>query len=272
MSVVPKIALRRFLTRIREKPRVKRILMEGDSWFSFPGIKGGNLAGRIASRYRRSAASLSIAAPGDIAGRMLNELSLDTLATLLGRYRFDVLLFSGGGNDLIGEHFDDYLKRSDEAQPGPLPAHAPQVVVDHLRVDALAGTLTHFGERLRALCRHRDESRPDCPVFVHTYDYAFPDGRPTVIGPIRRGPWLQPSLDRAGVPERDRQVLVRWMVDAFADMLVDVAANEPGFHVIDSRGLLPVQAWWIDELHPSGPGFARLLDLSWAPLLDPHLR
>jgi hypothetical protein len=269
MLAVPTITLRRFLERIRDRPRMRRVLIEGDSWFSFPGIKGGNLAGRIAGRYRNRAVALNIAEPGDIAGRMLNELSQETLATLLRRYRFDALLFSGGGNDLVGEHFDDYLKRANQPQDAPLPPGAPGVVADHLRLRAFADALDHFRERLRALCARRDEARPGCPIFVHTYDYAIPDGRPVVIGPIRRGPWLRPSLERAGVPERERGVLVAWMVDAFAAMLLDLETREPGFHVVDSRGVLTDVRDWNDELHPTGAGFRRILVERWAPLLDP---
>ncbi len=272
MLAVPPLTLRRFLERIRDKPRLKRILLEGDSWFSFPGIKGGNLSGRIAGRYRRSAVTMNIAAPGDIAGRMLNDLSLDALAALLKRYRFDALLFSGGGNDLIGEHFDDYLKSAAEPQVGTLPPNAPNVVHDHLRAATFAHTLAHFEQRLRLLCRRRDAERPDCPIFTHTYDYAFPDGRPAVIGPFTRGPWLQPSMVRAGVPEQDRRNLIQWMVDGFAAMLLRVETQEPRFHVIDSRGTLLAKADWNDELHPTGDGFRRMLNDRWAPLLDPVIR
>jgi hypothetical protein len=272
MLAVPTLTLRRFLERIRDKPRLKRILIEGDSWFSFPGIKGGNLAGRIAGRYRQRAVTMSIAEPGDIAGRMLNELSQEALGALLKKFRFDALLFSGGGNDLIGEHFDDYLKQVDDEQDGALPVHAPQVVHDHLRAGAFEAVLEHFEERLHALCRRRDDARPHCPIFVHTYDYAFPDGRPVMIGPFRRGPWLQPSLERAGVPESRRRELIEWMVNGFAAMLLKVERMEPRFHVIDSRGTLPAKTDWNDELHPTGDGFRRLLRERWAPLLDPLLR
>ena len=92
-------------------PNPKRILAEGDSWLAYPQILGvKNIVWHLANNNDyEDALLLSLAYSGDTAVNMLanREKLLEAIST----YEFDYLLFSGGGNDIVGKwDFDFMLK------------------------------------------------------------------------------------------------------------------------------------------------------------------
>lgn len=105
------------------------------------------------------------------------------------------------------------------------------------------------------------------PVLVHGYDYAVPDGRGFLggWGPLP-GPWLEPSFREKGyMDDPRRRSLVRDLIDAFNQMLGDLASTPGISHVtyVDLRNTLPTsdseyRQWWANELHPTRSGFLRV--------------
>src|SRR5438046_8247390 len=82
-----------------------RYLAEGDSWFSFGSWKLQSMLTQL--RLRRMTALLTLAQPGDTIRRMSDiarnpELE-NWLTSRYAEYRWNALLMSGGGNDVIDD-------------------------------------------------------------------------------------------------------------------------------------------------------------------------
>ncbi|PCJ54096.1 MAG: hypothetical protein COA73_14670 [Candidatus Hydrogenedentota bacterium] len=95
---------RKLLKRFPKRPV---IISEGDSWFAYPtrffgGIKRSNVIDHI-ERARRFNL-LRLERNGDEAMSMITGSQQHTLSRFLKEFsdRLDILLFSGGGNDLVG--------------------------------------------------------------------------------------------------------------------------------------------------------------------------
>ena len=99
------------------------ILSEGDSWFAYPPkwlIKGkpANLIDHISSWTKKKANFMTMASNGDEAVDMVSGKQKHELVDLLrwhhkakNRKPIDILLFSGGGNDVVGENdFERFIK------------------------------------------------------------------------------------------------------------------------------------------------------------------
>ena len=271
---IPPVYLRRFLERLRDRPALARLAFEGDSWFSYPGLRGGNLYSRLSRRYSREAASLQMAEPGDVIASVMAGCQHQLLREAFEVHRIDVLLYSGGGNDVVGDDLRDLVKPAGEPQSGMpmrfVGLRVPDVVFDHLSLRRFDHALQRIEAGFHTILDLRDKYRPGSVVVGHSYDYARPSGRGFRVAGLSRGPWLRPFFDEAGVPRAKQQDVVMFLIDQFARALAGVVATRSNFIVVDSRGTLRDNEW-ADEIHPSSDGFARLVEECWMPVLDPLL-
>src|SRR5262245_50153905 len=207
--------------------RTVRVVAEGDSWFSYipPTDVLACLRKRLWNGWQYDVADRAKA------GATLNDMvyGRDIIDTyqLIEDHRPEVILFSGGGNDIAGGELYVllYNKKAIEMNAG-----VPNVNRNILKglVDEVFGTAYRD---LLALLRFklRQAGTPDVPIVFHGYDYAIADGRGWLggWGPLP-GPWLDPSLTRKAYHRRDdatiRRRIVRELIDAFNDMLAAVAA------------------------------------------------
>ncbi len=234
-------------------PERLRILSEGDSWFSYP--LNNNLADII--EMMNAFSMLRLEKNGDEAREILSERSgqLRKLRTFLKRYAFDLMIFSGGGNDIVDENLSALLKRKSGAMTWR----------QCIRDDALANRMQEITAAYQRLIAARDALRPQCVIVTHSYDYPIPDGRPA-RGPFglgHAGPWLKPVLDdfRITAPA-DAAAVVRHLIDSFHAALAALEGGAARFHVVDMRGTLAARGAgvWADEIHPSYPGFLALAE------------
>lgn len=232
-----------------------KVLAEGDSWFDYPGhpIEGG-----VIPRLQRllGVPILNLARAGDEVRYMLGVRERKEMIGRLTRGcptggPWDALLFSGGGNDIVGDPLVLLLHDFDADS-------SPDSLIDGRRLDA-ALTLIRAGyEDLIGL---RDRLTPDTHLFFHVYDFAIPDGR----GICHFGPWLQPSFLQRGFPRPDlnrRIAVTRVLLERFAELLVTLCAGRSRVTVVPTQGTLPpVPGSWHNELHPSRAGFASVAQL-----------
>ena len=66
---------------------------------------------------------------------------------------------------------------------------------------------------------------PGTPVFVHSYDYANPNG----VGFLGLGQWLQYPMLQCGVPLKLHQPLINLIIDQFWESLQRSQAQAPNF-------------------------------------------
>lgn len=228
----------------------KYFLAEGDSWFDYPKVLGTG-GGAISHLKRQMNIDvLNLASAGDEVRQMMGVEQRKRLETLLnsGRPAFDVLLFSGGGNDIVGDQLCLWVRENDGTFPAAQALDTSRFG-DVLRT-VESGYRDLIGIRDRAVLR---TGKP-CTIVTHGYDFPPVTGR----GVCGYGPWLRPSLAYRGWDDpADQALIVRTMLDRFAQMLQSLERNTPGFRVAPTQGVLGA-ADWHNELHPNRAGFEKI--------------
>ena len=246
------------------------LVAEGDSWFDYPPGRDvldwlekahGYTIHKVAKfgsllEYMVLGVGNDDDQFGDIFGRDASQL-IETMK-LVEQHQPTVLLFSGGGNDIVGEPLTAYLNYKSEVSG--LPAlRAP--VIDHVVNTVLRRC---YEVLLETLQMHAQQGGFEVPVVVaHGYDYPVPDGRGVLnvplVGPLVSGPWIRPYLDEKGHTEAPaRYEIMKAFMSAFNLMLAKLEADFPSrFKYANVTNTLGGNnpALWANELHPTNEGF-----------------
>ena len=231
------------------------LVSEGDSWFQFP-IFLEDVIDQVLPDYN----IWSVEAAGDT----LQNMVLDNAEYMraLGIHRGEVraFLFSGGGNDIVGE----------DAEGRPIvpqllkPFEAGRPPEWYLDTDAFAAKLLFVEDCYRKVILNVITEYPDLPIICHGYDHAIPGGFP---GDPRNPFWAKQDQWIGRAMREDlkiedpklQQAIVRLMIDRFnARQKALCGGNNPdgafrnAWHV-DCRGVVGNR--WADELHPTNRGF-----------------
>src|SRR4030095_120990 len=167
---------------------------------------------------------------------------------------WDVLLFSGGGNDIVDNPMALWVRDYS------MGMSAARLIHEDRFENALALVRAGYED----LITMRDSLSPTTHLIFHGYDYAIPDGR----GVCHLGPWLKPTFDLCKFPADSlaRFEVVKEMLRRFGALMQSLA-TVARVTFIQTQGTLAVQASsWHNELHPSKIGFERLADLFHARL------
>ncbi|MBY0310765.1 MAG: SGNH/GDSL hydrolase family protein [Phycisphaerales bacterium] len=233
-----------------------RILAEGDSWFDFPfggrPFKSGDVIARL--QERMDVPILNEAVRGDEVRQLLGVKQRRRIEELLAdeELRFNVLLFSGGGNDIVGDAFCLWLNDR-AAVDGDVDRAVNETAFSHA-----LGIVRSGYEQLIAI---RDAATRQSPprsitLFLHAYDFARPSGK----GVCGYGPWLKPSLGYRGWTDMgEGTAIVRIVLTRFRQMLEDLARQSTDVIVINTQQTLG-PADWNDELHPNRTGFGKIAE------------
>lgn len=220
-----------------------KILAEGDSWFKYPGLfTRSNIIEHLPKRWDVT----DLSSNGDEAGAMLTGNQNKKMIKKLREEFFDCLLFSGGGNDIVGE-FDLrlYLKNG------------------RLNTDMFQNKLTLLKCAYRELNErvNKYSQNKHIPIITHTYDLPVKLGEPfKFLGITLAGPWIKPFMIREGVTDKETQIkIMQRMLEMYRDMLLEVSDEYPNFHVVDTQGLVSSNEW-ADELHPNSKGFRKVAE------------
>lgn len=235
-----------------------QIFAEGDSWFDYPvPLFGGGVIPRLESRL--GVPILSLAKAGDEVRNMLGVEERKLIADQLrdgspAGGPWDVLLFSGGGNDIVGNPMALWVRDFNPSVP-------PTNLINMARFDAALILVQAGYEDLIGL---RDTLSPTTHLVFHGYDFGIPDGR----GVCFYGPWLKPTFDLRGFPSRSPAIaVVMAMLQQFAGMLEALALSHSRVTFINTQGTLaPVTSSWHNELHPSKNGFSKISEIFQANL------
>lgn len=249
-----------FHESIREYPERLVVISEGDSWFSYP--LSTNLADFV--EMMAPLTMLRLEKSGDEARKMLapNGAQFKKLTKYLTHYRkrVQLLMFSGGGNDILDENLPALLVKRKDGMGWR----------DCINDAALAARLAEVRAAYERLLAMRDQAAPGCQIVANGYDYLVPSGRsaPIPLGLIKVGPWIRPVLVKFGVKEpEDGRLLIRHLVDEFWSTLQPLSTPASRFHLVDSRGTLsPDNSNWNDEIHPTHKGF-QAIAARWKPVL-----
>lgn len=231
-----------------------QIFAEGDSWFDYPPFifKGGVIP-RLEDRL--GVPILNLAKAGDEVRFMLGVDERKILEQQLRKGSpaggsWDVLLFSGGGNDIVDNPMALWVR---DFRPGANPSE----LIHQPRYDTALALVRAGYEDLIAL---RDSLSPSTHLVFHAYDFAIPDGR----GICHLGPWLKPTFDLRKFPANTNTSfeVVKEMLRQFAAMLDALAQGRNDITFINGQGTLaPKRDSWHNELHPNQDGFEKFAGL-----------
>ena len=241
--------------RLAGTPAPLILIGDGDSWFDYPlpdPLHATDVLQALKDTGDPAPMILKLAHYSDATTTLLGVTKRNRLIAQLqdpANGPIDALLFSGGGNDVVGDQFRFWL--NDASAVGNNPAQG----VDAQRLGNIFGVVE---SAYLDLIRIRDQFAPHAPIFVHAYDFAIPTG---VSACHLAGPWLRPSLVDRGWPDlAPGTLIVKTILVEFRAMLQRLASVPAHDMVlVETQGTLAPDDW-ANELHPTGAGFARIAD------------
>lgn len=267
----------------------RQLLAQGDSWFSIGALPPTRTTRVLAElKLQRSCVIVNCAKPGAVLHRMTNTTTEQAFLRLLrGRTarRWDAILLSGSGNDLIeavgapptAELSQRLLLTPAERGNGPLTG------AGYISEAGWTTFAEHIARVFNAVVDERDRGiNRATPLVWHNYARVMP----TRVGAgAGFGPWLLPALELYGVPADDHLKLSDELIARLGRLVQDTVdarrAQDPDarLHVVDSQGagleLAAPDATgpsgdWENEIHPSKPGYVKVA-MAWEKVLDPIL-
>lgn len=207
-----------------------RVVAEGDSWFQYPF-----LIDDVVDHLFQPWAIYCVSGAGDLLSDMARQ---DEVTAAVIAEQPDVLILSGGGNDLLGDgKLVNYLKPH---AAGMAPADYVTGKFD----DMVATNATIYGELVsKALTAGARR------IVCHSYDYVIPHS----------GRWLGRPMLKLGITDKlTQRAIIRILIDRFHSTLTAMAAGFGGkVAIADCRGAVADNEWY-DELHPTSAGFAKV--------------
>lgn len=242
-------------------PKALNCLGIGDSWFNYPDPEGliplVNDTGVLSQLEELGSVRpsiLNMAHYGDATTQEMGLAKTQKLVSAMQRYSFDVILMSGGGNDIVGDSFILWLNHALSV------GGDPRLAVDAERFNDILSVIRASVENLVLL---RNMYAPSAPIFLHAYDYAYPSG----VGVCMIGPWLRPALRFMGWSDDTQNFnIVKDCLDRLANFYRGMAADPANNIVyVDTHGVLD-RGDWANELHPNPAGFKKIANV-WATVL-----
>lgn len=293
---------RRYLDAVRSGRCAHRpiVVAEGDSWFQFPGFTLLRLFNKrlhvefvseiidhlIASnRY----CVRSLAAGGDWLSNMLRT---EDYIEPLSQIEPDVFLFSGGGNDLLGEGRVANMVRHKRRlqEPEEFSRRCEELV--QIRCGATAvqrGSFDHEAYALGAKFLSKDfvsfmnlaliqyhlfftnlthSKLKTMAIVTQGYDHVVPTRKSTAPWYARRrwinnamgsGKWLWLPLEQKRLDDREKRAALYAMITEFNELLIALATSRkfPRLYHVDLRGTARSSRDWYDEIHLTSEAFKR---------------
>jgi hypothetical protein len=264
-----------------------RLLAEGDSWFSIGALNPLQSANLLQSmEFSSFTAAAHCSYPGDTLRRMADFRKDPNFKQLLAgnvSWRWDAILLSAGGNDLIeaagvapNNPLHLRLLRT-AAEWGPSALGAGR----YLNPEGWQTFSNYFRANLDAIVKLRDSKHgPNGnvgrPLCLHTY--AKPTPRPSGAG-LASGPWLMPALQAYAIPQADWPAVAQELLGQLAELMLACAADTaryPALHVFDTRSLdiepaapgsTGISGDWLNEIHLTHAG-CRKVALPWCAQIE----
>lgn len=230
---------------VRKAKRPITVLAEGDSWFSYP--VGKSITFHLRNHPKME--TLNLASHGDEMTDMLSDKQRKRLVKELRRgpqprRKYDAFVFSGGGNDLLGnDRFRLWIK---DYKKGMTPKQI-------INKSTLKTMLDYIECRYQEVIDIRDEYSKNTIMYLNAYDFAQPNGE----GVCGRGPWLLPALKYRKVPKKHHEQVVVELLKIFHKRLEKISDYSRGIVVLPTQGTLN-KSRWHNEIHPTNKGFKQV--------------
>jgi hypothetical protein len=264
----------------------RKCLAQGDSWFSLGALPPTRTTRLVAElRLTQSTVIVNCAQPGAVLRRMTDTTrSPQFLRLLTGNLaiKWDTILISGGGNDVIdaaaapptADPARRLFRTPDERGPGASAG------ADYISAPGWATFSDHLGVVFNRLIDLRDSGvNRRTPLVWHNYARVMPRPSPAGLG---FGPWLLPSLDSFSVPPDARLAVADELLGRLRRLIDDLTAARKAadptcnVYVADSMSqdivladgnATDVSGDWINEIHLTRAGYRKAAQ-AWQQVLD----
>lgn len=246
-----------FADLVEDNPGATKILAEGDSWFAYPRRflifgKDANIIDHLADK--PNLIILNSASNSDEVAEMMSGDQKRTYLKRISKMNFDLVLFSGGGNDIVGRYdFGFLLNEKENGMDWKDCINAKRLKLKLRQIELV----------YRELIERTMEIKPNLRIVTHTYDWALPSKEGFElfdIIPIGKS-WMRPYLINKKITVyEDQRRIIKSILTKFKKCLQEVERDYPGnFKVIDTQGLL-TKDQWRNEIHPTPEGFGLITD------------
>lgn len=228
------------------------IISEGDSWFDYPKCNAIDIIQKSSDpRFN----ILRLENNGDEMMELMSGKQKHNIASMLKRYRnkVDVLLYSGGGNDIVGQWDMEFFLKQKTSGMGWEKC---------IKKQRFMRKLTQIKTAWLDLLALRDDHSPETVIITHGYDYPIPRNEGFTIFNFRLvGSWMYPAMVEKGINDpQDQREIAKWMIAGLNTMLNGIAAGKKGFRVANTPGTV-AEDEWADEIHPNKKGFEKVAKL-----------
>lgn len=178
-----------FKLRLAKFPRARRGIAEGNSWFDYlPAWAEDPTRGDLINQLNlytedgeRKFNIFRVAEAGDTVENMVfghnldqnsrpKENQLEKILRLIKEYKPSFFLFSGGGNDIVGETLDSLVNHSAlEDNLGLIRTENFDYILNKV-----------FKTIFEFLINQITQANPDIHIFIHGYGHAIPNGKPVI--------------------------------------------------------------------------------------------
>lgn len=201
---------------------------EGDSWFQHPLIE--DIIDHLLNHF-------NIYCLASAGAKLSNMFRVNEYAGAIESEDPKVLLLSGGGNDIFGENFQNFLNH-----------YTPGSNVKRLINDKFYEKLGDINNLYDAFALEMQKEYPKLKIIVHAYDYIIPRS-------LNDGKWVGKYMYQKDILDPDDQkAIIKEMVGAFNDYLDSLAGKYSNVVYVDLRGSVHHDQWY-DEIHPDDKGF-----------------
>lgn len=246
------------------------VLAEGDSWFNIVGntgaLKPRNVLETLSFK-QKPTALVNLAKSGDTVTHIAQALHDGALEEALKYKKWDVILLSAGGNDLI-DALTEQGQYMVDGQPLSilLSPPAPQGYQSFIDQQALGKLKQHLVDAYQRFHQYKVNTvNQNTPVLIHTYDYPTPNNAKARCV-VRLGPWLYSAFKRKNIPQVYWVEITDAVFQALRDTLLGLTAIHSSFHVLNTCDTLvraaPNQTGnthdWLNEIHPNAQGLEKI--------------
>jgi lysophospholipase L1-like esterase len=219
---------------VKRYPDRPRMVSEGDSWFQYPDPRLLDIIDYLLDEYP----VYSLDAAGDQLQSYAKEAEyLRALKEIQPQF----LILSGGGNDIMGSQFKDFLHANVSSKgDGKNP--------ERFLNEAFSKKIKSLGDTYREIFKRIGKQSPKLHILIHGYDYLE-------SGKKNNEPWLGGPMKAKGIQHlSDRQAVLNHIINTFNELLSQLDQEFKQVHYINLRGTMKGQSWH-DEIHPTSAGF-----------------
>ena len=262
-----------YTTHQWQNPKGYNILLEGDSWADIP-VFTSNLGWSLALALKDKINLCNISHSGDLMDELIQGPQWRRLKKAIGNrnYKFDLLIISAGGNDILLKKVDGQtnIERLLKTANGD----DPNAYINHTVCNEIMQLLV---DQYRIVLDYCQSANPELKVATHCYDFIYPRNKATLAVIVKvAGPWVWPAMNKKGITEPAMQrKIMKVLLGEFRTRMLTLTQQYANFHLFDTQGVLPeLSQWqddienWHDEIHPNSDGFRVLVEQCLKPQIE----